>query len=116
MTDCIFCKIVAGELPSQTVYEDQYILAFRDITPKAPVHILIIPKEHITSAADITSENSFLISKCFEAIARLAKSEGLDGGFRVITNSGADGAQTVSHLHFHLLGGKHLGPRLVANG
>ena len=109
MTDCVFCKIIAGEIPSQNVYEDDNVIAFRDIVPHAPVHILILPKEHLKSAADITQENSHLAAKCFEVVAKLAVSEGLSEGFRVITNCGADGGQTVPHLHFHMLGGKHLG-------
>jgi histidine triad (HIT) family protein len=108
MADCIFCRIIAGELPSQCVYEDESVYAFRDIAPQAPVHILVVPKQHIVSAADITAENSHLAAKCLEVIAKLAKSEGLDSGFRVITSSGQDGGQTVFHLHFHLLGGKPL--------
>ena len=111
--DCIFCKIIAGEIPSQRVYEDDFVYAIRDIAPQAPVHILVIPKEHIASAASITAENSNLAAKCFEAIAAIAKSEGLDGGFRVITNSGGDGGQTVFHLHFHLMGGRALGDGLL---
>ena len=115
MADCIFCKIIAGEIPSQGVYEDEYVYAFRDITPQAPVHILVVPREHVSSAAELTADNSYLAAKCYEAIARIAKSEGLVNGFRVIANSGADGGQTVFHLHFHLLGGKPLGAGLVAN-
>ena len=106
MADCIFCKIVAGEMPSTCVYEDEFIFAFRDIAPRAPVHILVIPKEHIVSVADVDEKNSFIIAKCFEAIAKIAKSEGLDNGYRVISNIGADGGQIVFHLHFHILGGK----------
>jgi len=106
MSDCIFCKIIAGEIPSAKVYEDEDILAFNDIEPQAPVHILIIPKKHITSAADVTGENSHLIAKCFEAIAKIAKDKGLNNGFRIINSCGHDGGQTVFHLHFHLLGGK----------
>jgi histidine triad (HIT) family protein len=115
MHDCIFCKIIAGEIPSQNVYKDEYVYAFRDITPQAPTHILVVPREHVESAAVITAENSQLAAKCYEAIAGIARSEGLVNGFRVITNSGADSGQTVSHLHFHLLGGKPLGAKLVAN-
>jgi len=97
------------------VYEDEHVLAFRDIAPQAPVHILVVPKEHIASSvADLTAENSYIAAKCFEAIAKIAGSEGLGGGFRVISNSGADGGQTVFHLHFHLLGGKQFGPGLVS--
>jgi len=108
MTDCIFCKIIAGEIPSQRVYEDEHVYAFRDITPQAPVHILVVPKEHIESIAEITAANSPKAAKCLEAIVEIAKSEGLDNGFRVITNTGADAGQTVFHLHFHLLGGAKL--------
>ena len=114
MQDCIFCKIIAKEIPSQSVYEDDHVYAFRDITPQAPVHILVVPKEHVDSAAELTSENSNLAAKCYEAIAKIARSENLRGGFRVITNVGPDGGQTVMHLHFHLLGGKPLGPGLIA--
>jgi len=106
MSDCIFCKIVAGEIPSVKVYEDEDIYAFDDIAPQAPVHILVIPKAHITSASYINSENSLLVAKCFEAIAKIAKDKGLDNGFRIMNCSGHDGGQTVFHLHFHLLGGK----------
>jgi len=109
MSDCLFCKIIAKDIPSTCVYEDEYVFAFRDIAPQAPIHILVLPKEHIVSAAELTAENSAVISKCFEAIAKIAEKEGLDTGFRVVTNSGVDGGQTVFHLHFHLLGGKVLG-------
>jgi len=115
MTDCLFCKIIGGEIPSQQVYDDENVIAFRDIAPHAPVHILIVTKEHITSAAEICPENSQLVAKCFEVVSKLAKSEGLDNGFRVISNSGPDGGQTVPHLHFHLLGGKKLGAGLAGN-
>jgi len=114
MSDCIFCKIINGEIPSTRVYEDNYVLAFRDMYPQAPFHVLVVPKEHIASAADITSENSHLVAKCFEAVAKIARDEGLDSGFRVITNCGSDGGQTVFHLHYHILGGKALGPGLVS--
>ena len=113
MSDCIFCKIIRGDIPSACVYEDEYVFAFRDISPQAPVHILVVPKEHIASAADLTPENSHIASKCLEAIAKIAKDEGLGGGYRVITNIGADGGQTVFHLHFHLLGGKPFSTGLV---
>jgi len=113
MSDCLFCKIINGEIPSTCVYEDDNVFAFRDIYPQAPVHILVIPKVHIESAADINEANSYLVAKCYEAIAKIAKSEGLDNGFRIISNSGQDGNQTVFHLHFHILGGKPLGAVLV---
>jgi len=113
MTDCIFCSIIAGKIPSQRVYEDEHVYAFRDISPQAPVHILVVPKEHIESVANINAAGSHLVSKCFEAIAKIAEDEGLKDGFRVITNSGKDGGQTVFHLHFHILGGKTLGEGLI---
>ena len=106
--DCLFCKIIAGEIPSTKVYEDDRVLAFRDIAPKAPTHILVIPKTHIAGVDEITPENSAIISHIFEVIAKIAKDEGLDGGYRVVSNMGEDGGQTVRHLHFHILGGKKL--------
>ncbi len=107
--DCIFCKIVAGEIPSTKVYEDDTVLAFRDINPQAPTHILVIPKEHIANgAADITAENAAVVGHIFEIIAKLAKEEELSD-FRVVTNNGEGAGQTVPHLHFHLLGGRTLG-------
>lgn len=111
--DCIFCKIVNGEIPSKKVYEDDMVLAFHDITPQAPVHVLVIPKQHIESIADITPENSAIVAHISEVIAKLAKEMGLQNGFRVITNSGADGAQSVKHLHFHVLGGKKLTEKMA---
>ena len=113
MTDCIFCKIIAGEIPSQKVYEDELVYAFRDIAPQAPQHILVVPKAHIASAADVTAENADLVGACFAAAAQIAREQGLDSGFRVITNSGEDGGQTVYHLHFHILGGRPLGANLL---
>ena len=108
MSDCIFCKIIAGQIPSSKVYEDDAVYAFRDINPMAPVHILIVPKEHIPSADGITAENSTYVARIFEAIPKIAAAESLTNGYRVITNCGADGCQSVLHLHFHLLGGKQL--------
>ena len=115
MPDCLFCKIIDGEIPSQRVYEDEFVIAFRDISPQAPVHILVVPKEHITSAAELTPEKSILAAYSFEAIAKIAKSENLNEGFRVIANAGVHGGQTVPHLHFHLLGGKALGAGLAGS-
>lgn len=112
MSDCIFCKIAAGEIPSTKRYEDDDIIAFNDLYPQAPIHFLVVPKKHITSLADITSDNSSVVSKCFEVIARLAEQEKLNAGFRVISNCGADGGQTVPHLHFHVLAGKPLGDKM----
>lgn len=108
MSDCLFCKIIAGDVPSNKVYEDESVLAFRDIAPQAPTHILVIPKEHITSVAAINSENSVVVSHIFEVIAKIAKEEKLDNGYRVVSNCGDDAGQTVHHLHFHILGGKKL--------
>ena len=108
MSDCLFCKIIAGEIPSTKVYEDELVLAFRDIAPQAPTHILVIPKEHIASVAEINEKNSAVVSHIFEVIAKIAKDEKLDGGYRVVSNCGDDAGQTVHHLHFHILGGKKL--------
>ena len=106
--DCLFCKIVAGEIPSTKVYEDDRILAFRDIAPMAPTHILVIPKTHIPSADGITAENSAVVAHIFATIPQIAAAEGLTNGYRVVTNCGPDAGQTVGHLHFHILGGKEL--------
>jgi len=108
MSDCLFCKIVAGDIPSTKVYEDETVLAFRDINPQAPTHVLVIPKAHIASAAEICSENAALVAHCLEVAAIVAKQENLTGGFRLVSNCGADAGQTVNHLHFHVLGGKAL--------
>ena len=110
--DCIFCKIVKGDIPSSKVYEDEHVYAFRDINPQAPVHILVVPKEHISSVDEITAENSAIVAKIFEAIPEIAKSEKLSGGYRVISNCGADACQSVKHLHFHILGGAQLGEQM----
>lgn len=106
--DCIFCKIIAGEIPSGRVFENEYVYAFRDINPQAPVHILIVPKTHICCADSINSSNSDAVARIFEAIPKIAAQEGLANGYRIINNCGEDGCQTVKHLHFHLLGGKKL--------
>lgn len=108
MDNCLFCKIIAGEIPSTKVYEDESVLAFRDIAPQAPTHILVIPKEHIASVAEINENNSKVVSHIFEVIAKIAKDEGLTGGYRVVSNCGDDAGQTVHHLHYHILGGKKL--------
>lgn len=106
--DCLFCAIIDGEIPSTKVYEDELCLAFRDINPLAPTHILILPKAHIPSANAIDETNSAVVAHIFELVPRLAAAEGLDNGYRVITNCGPDAGQTVQHLHFHLLGGRKL--------
>ena len=103
---CLFCKIVAGDIPSSKVYEDDTILAFRDINPQAPVHILMIPKVHIPSLDGVTPENSAVVAHIFETIPQIAKEAGLDSGYRLISNCGPDACQTVPHLHFHILGGR----------
>lgn len=103
--DCIFCMIAEGKIPSTKVYEDETILAFRDINPQTPVHVLVIPKEHIASVDEITEENSDVVKHIFEAIPKIAAAEGLSNGYRVISNIGKDGAQSVKHMHFHILGG-----------
>ena len=106
--DCVFCKIASGEIPSKKAYEDDKICAFYDLDPQAPVHILIIPKEHIASAREITPENSGIVAHIFEVAEKLAEENHLDNGFRIVNNCGEDGGQTVQHLHFHLLGGRSM--------
>ena len=108
MDDCVFCKIVRGEIPSKKAYEDDQVLAFYDIEPKAPVHILVIPKQHLSGAAAVTPENSAVVARIFEVIARLTQEQGLTD-YRVVTNNGVDAGQTVHHLHFHILAGGKLG-------
>ena len=110
---CLFCKIIAGDIPSTKVYEDKYVFAFRDINPQAPVHILVVPKEHICCTAAIDGNNSVCVAKCFEAIAKIAKAEGLDKGYRVVNNCGEYGGQTVMHLHFHIIGGTKLSEKII---
>lgn len=106
--ECLFCKIIAGEIPSSKVYENENVYAFKDINPQAPVHILVVPKVHIASADEISAENSAYVAKIFEAIPAIAKEAGLSNGYRVVTNCGADACQSVKHIHFHVLGGKQL--------
>ena len=104
--DCLFCKIINGDIPSAKVYEDETVFAFRDIEPQAPVHILIVPKQHIKSAAEITRENSAVVAHIFEVAAKIADAEGLTDGYRIVNNCGDSAGQTVKHLHFHLMGGR----------
>ena len=106
--DCLFCKIIAGEIPSTKVYEDENVYAFRDIQPQAPVHVLVVPNAHVASADEVNGENAALVAKIFEAIPKIAKAQGLVNGYRVITNCGEDACQTVKHLHFHVMGGRPL--------
>ncbi len=109
MEDCLFCKIIAGEIPSKKVYEDDVCLAFYDIAPLAKLHFLVIPKQHLASAAEVTAENEAVIGHIYGVIAKLAKKMGFAEGFRVVTNCGEAAGQTVQHLHFHVLGGQTLG-------
>lgn len=106
--DCIFCKIASGEIPSNKVYEDEKVLAFYDLAPQAPVHFLVIPKEHIKCADEINESNSEIIAHIFEVIAKVTKELKLENGYRIVNNCGEDGGQTVGHLHFHVLGGRLL--------
>ena len=108
MSDCLFCKIIAGTIPSTKVYEDELCYAFRDIAPQAPTHILVVPKAHIESVNGITAENSAVVAHIFQVIPAIAKAEGLEEGYRVVSNCGPNAGQTVFHLHFHILGGKAL--------
>lgn len=108
MSDCLFCKIIKGEIPSTRVYEDESVYAFNDIDPKAPVHFLVVPKMHIEGPGDVTAGNSAVVSHIFEVIVKLAKEKGLDNGFRVVANCGQQGGQTVNHLHFHVLSGRDM--------
>jgi len=108
MSECLFCKIIAGEIPSARVYEDETIFAFRDIAPQAPTHILVIPKAHLDGCNAVTGENSAVVAHIFEVIPAIAKAEGLENGYRVVSNCGPDAGQSVPHLHFHILGGKPL--------
>lgn len=110
--DCIFCKIAAGEIPSTKVFENDKILAFKDLNPQAPVHVLVIPKEHIASADEVTADNACLVSEIFKEIPNIAKICGLTNGYRIITNIGDDGCQSVKHMHFHILGGAKLAERM----
>ncbi len=114
MNDCLFCKIVNKEIPSTIVYEDDEILVFKDIHPVTPVHVLVIPKKHITSLAELEKEDEAVVGRIYTVINEIAKKEGiLEKGFRVIVNCGEDGGQEVKHLHFHLLGGKKLGAKIA---
>jgi histidine triad (HIT) family protein len=104
--DCLFCRIAAGEIPAAKLHEDGLVFAIRDIHPQAPAHLLVVPREHVASAADLTDASGPLLGRLFAVAADIARSEGLDGGWRVVTNVGPDGGQSVGHLHLHLLGGR----------
>ena len=114
MEDCVFCKIIKGEIPSEKVYEDEEILAFKDINPAAQIHILVIPKKHINNLLEVKDEDNYLIGKIYKTINKIAKDLNIEkDGFRVIVNCGKDSGQEVMHLHFHLLGGKKLGAKII---
>lgn len=114
MEDCIFCKIINREIPSEIVYEDEKVIAFNDVNPAAPIHILVVPKKHIEKVLDVKDDEMDLIAHIFKVINKIAKDKGFaDKGFRVITNCGKDSGQEVMHLHFHVLAGKTLGPKIV---
>ena len=114
MEDCVFCKIIKGEIPSNKVYEDEEILAFYDINPATPIHILVIPKKHIPSLIDLEDEDMRLVGKIYKVINQIADDKGFSkDGFRVIVNCGENGGQEVKHLHFHILAGKKLGDKIV---
>ena len=109
MSDCLFCKIIAGEIPSAKVYEDDLCYAFKDISPLAPMHFLVVPKQHFASAAEVTPENAAVVGHIYTVIAKLAREMGFADGYRVVTNVGELAGQTVHHIHFHVLSGKQLG-------
>ena len=111
--DCLFCKIINGDIPSTKVYEDELCFAFLDINPQAPVHCLIIPKVHMASLNDIDEENAKVVAHIMSVIPRIAAALGLEGGYRVVTNIGEDGCQSVKHLHFHILGGEKLSENMA---
>lgn len=106
--DCLFCRIASGEIPSERVFEDDAVIAFRDVAPRAPTHVLVIPRRHITDAHGFTDDEAELLGRCFAALRQVADAEGLANGYRIVANVGADAGQTVPHLHFHLLGGRQL--------
>lgn len=111
--DCIFCEIIKGNIPSTKVYEDEFVTAFNDLNPQMPVHVLIVPKKHIASANDITEEDTELVGRVFLAARKIAEKLGLENGYRIINNCGEDAGQTVKHLHFHMLGGKSMGEKII---
>ncbi len=113
MENCLFCKIMKGEIPSSKVYENEYVYAFRDINPQAPVHILVIPKKHLSSLNDADKADDRELSECLRAIPVIAASENLSNGYRVVSNCGPDACQSVPHLHFHILGGTQMGERMA---
>ena len=113
MSDCLFCKIVSGEIPSTKVYEDDLTYAFRDINPQAPTHVLVVPKKHLASMDEIDKADDHEIAACLRAVRLIAKQEGLAHGYRVISNCGPDACQSVPHLHFHILGGRQMADQMA---
>lgn len=111
--DCVFCEIIKGNIPSTKVYEDEFVTAFNDLNPQMPVHVLIVPKKHIASANDLEEQDAELVGRVFLAAKEIAKKLGLDNGYRIINNCGEDAGQTVKHLHFHMLGGKTMGEKII---
>ena len=111
--NCLFCAIISGDIPSSKVYEDEKCYAFLDIAPQAPVHCLVVPKAHIASANEISEENSDVIAHIFTAIPKIADMLGLKNGYRIVSNIGEDGCQSVKHLHFHILGGEKLSDKMA---
>ncbi len=111
--DCVFCEIIKGNIPSTKVYEDEYVTAFNDLNPQTPVHVLIVPKKHIASVNELTEDDALIIGKVFLAAKKIAEQLGLESGYRIINNCGADAGQTVMHVHFHLLGGRKLGEKII---
>ncbi len=107
--DCLFCKIVAGTIPARTLFEDGSCVAFPDVHPQAPVHVLVVPKQHLVSLAETDREHTDLLGRLLAAAAEVARMQGLEKGYRVVINTGHDGGQTVGHLHLHVLGGRHMG-------
>ena len=113
MENCLFCRIMKGEIPSEKVFENEYVYSFRDINPQAPVHVLVIPKKHFSSLNDIGSADDCTLAECLRAIPLIADQEGLTGGYRVVSNCGHDACQSVPHLHFHILGGRQMEDRMA---
>ena len=113
MNDCLFCKIIAGDIPSAKVYEDEFCYAFRDINPQAPTHVLAVPKQHVASVAEVDQLSPDALCAVMTAIGKIARQEGLSGGFRVVSNCGPDACQSVPHLHFHILGGQKMADKMV---
>ena len=113
MENCLFCKIVKGEIPSSRVYENESVYAFRDINPQAPVHILVVPKEHVSSLDDISGCSDRELAECLRVVSTIASQEGLKSGYRLVSNCGADACQSVPHLHFHILGGRQMADRMA---